>query len=191
MSHKGSDDQAAAVIAWPTGGGAKGIVEGRQLEMLASVFRDRLFEKFRSEQAASYTPDMTSSWPRDFSSGGYLMAYSQVKPADVDRFFKFADEVATDLSSKPISADELQRVVEPMKQAIDRAMTGNVFPMIQLKGATFNSERFDDFLRLYSDYTNVTPEQLQALAKRYFVKDKAWKLVVGPQAGGAAQAVSR
>lgn len=191
LTHKGSEDQAAAVIAWPTGGGAEGIVEGRRLEMLASVFRDRLFEKFRSEQAASYTPDMTSSWPKDFSSGGYLMAYSQVKPADIDRFFKFADEVATNLSDKPISADELQRVVEPMKQAIDRAMTGNMFRMIQLKGATFNSSRFDDFLRLYSDYTEVTPGQLQELAKRYFVKDKSWTLVVAPQTSGADQAGSR
>jgi zinc protease len=45
--------------------------------------------------------------------------------------------------------------------------------------------------KLYSDYNGVTPAILQSLAKRYFVKEKAWKLVVAPQGGGERQAVSR
>lgn len=191
LTHRGSSDQAAAVMAWPTGGGMAGISEGRQLEILAAIFRDRLFEKFRAEQAASYSPDMASSWPEDFDTGGYLMAYTQVKPADVDRFFAFADAVAADLVANPVSADELQRAVEPTKQAIERAASGNTFWLNQLKGATYQPERFAALGRLYGDYNNVTPELLQTLAKRYFVKDKAWKLVVGPQSGGAAVTASR
>ncbi len=185
LTHRGPADQAAAVMAWPTGGGISGITEGRQLEILAAVFRDRLFEKFRAEQAASYSPDMAANWPNDFSSGGYLMAYTQVKPGDVDRFFAFADEVAADLAANPVSADELQRAVEPTKQAIERASSGNSFWLNQLKGATYEPERFVALGKLYSDYSNVTPTVLQALAKRYFVKDKAWKLVVSPQGSGA------
>ncbi len=191
ITHRGPADQAAAVMAWPTGGGMAGVTEGRQLEILAAVFRDRLFEKFRAEQAASYSPDMAANWPKDFAKGGYLMAYTQVKPGDVDRFFAFADEVAADLSANPVSADELQRAVEPMKQAIERAASGNTFWLNQLKGATYEPRRFTALGTLYSDYTGVTPTTLQALAKRYFVKDKAWKLVVAPQEGGARQAVSR
>jgi zinc protease len=178
-------------MAWPTGGGMAGVTESRELEILAAVFRDRLFEKFRAEQAASYSPDMAASWPKDFPSGGYLMAYTQVKPGDVDRFFAFADEVATDLSVNPVSADELQRAVEPMRQNIERAASGNTFWLNQLKGATYAPAKFVALGRLYSDYSGVTPTQLQALAKRYFVKDKAWKLVVEPQANGTRQAVSR
>ena len=185
LTHKGSADQAAAVIAWPTGGGIDGITEGRQLEILAAIFRDRLFEKFRAEQAASYSPDMTSQWPKDFSSGGYLMAYTQVKPTDVDRFFSFADEVAADLSVNPVSTDELNRAVEPMKQYVERAASGNTFWLNNLKGATQDPARFTALGRLYSDYANVTPTLLQTLAKRYFVKDKAWTLVVAPKASGA------
>ncbi len=178
-------------MAWPTGGGMAGISEGRQLEILAAIFRDRLFEKFRAEQAASYSPDMASSWPEDFDTGGYLMAYTQVKPADVDRFFAFADAVAADLVANPVSADELQRAVEPTKQAIERAASGNTFWLNQLKGATYEPERFAALGRLYGDYNNVTPDLLQTLAKRYFVKDKAWKLVVGPQSGGAPVTATR
>ena len=183
LTHRGASDQAAAVVAWPTGGGIAGISEGRQLETLAAIFRDRLFEKFRAEQAASYSPDMAANWPLNFNSGGYLMAYTQVKPDDVERFYAFADAVAADLIANPVSADELQRAVEPTKQAIERAASGNTFWLNQLKGATYEPERFAALGKLYSDYNNVTPAILQALAKRYFVKDKAWKLVVAPQSG--------
>ena len=190
LTHRGASDQTAAVVAWPTGGGISGITEGRQLETLAAIFRDRLFEKFRAEQAASYSPDMAANWPIDFNNGGYLMAYTQVKPADVDRFFAFADAVAADLIANPVSADELQRAVEPTKQAIERAASGNTFWLNHLKGATYNAERFVALGKLYSDYNNVTPAILQSLAKRYFVKDKAWKLVVAPQSGDRAVTAS-
>jgi zinc protease len=180
LTHMGSKDQTAAVVAWPTGGGLAGISEGRELEVLAALFRDRLFEKFRSEQAASYSPDMQNYWPDEFRSGGYLMAYSQVQPADAERFFAFAAEVAADLKKNPVSADELQRAVEPLRAFVERVSTGNLFWMNQLEGATYAPQRFSALGRLYSDYARVTPERIQALAQHYFRDDKAWKLLVEP-----------
>jgi zinc protease len=181
LSHQGPSDQAAALIAWPTGGGLAKVTESRELEVLATIFRDRLFEKFRAEQAASYSPDMNSNWPLDFSSGGYLMAYAQVKPEDVNRFYAFADEVANDLMAKPIEADELKRAIEPIKQSIERAASGNSFWLSQLKGASIDPARITALTHLYSDFAQVTPQRLQALAKQYFVTAKAWKLVVQPE----------
>jgi zinc protease len=181
LTHKGPKDQVAAVVAWPTGGGLAGISEGRELDVLAAVFRDRLFEKFRSEQAASYSPDMQSNWPDRFSNGGYLMAYSQVQPKDVDRFYAFAADVAADLKKNPVSADELQRASEPLKQFYERVMTGNLFWMNQLEGVTYTPQRFSALARLFRDYASVTPERLQELARKYFRDDKAWKLMIEPE----------
>jgi zinc protease len=109
----------------------------------------------------------------------------------VDRFFAFAEAVAADLMANPVSADELKRAVEPTKQAIERAASGNSFWLNQLKGATYDPERFAALGKLYSDYNDVTPAILQALAQRYFVKDKAWKLVVAPQSGDGAVTTAR
>jgi zinc protease len=181
LQHKGPDDQAAALIAWPTGGGLAKVTESRELEVLAAIFRDRLFEKFRAEQAASYSPDMNSSWPLSFADGGYLMAYAQVKPKDIPRFYAFANEVATDLSTKPISADELNRAIEPIKKTIERSSSGNSFWLIQLKGAAYDPEKISALTHLYTDYVQVTPDRLQVLAKQYFVKEKSWKLLVQPE----------
>ena len=193
--HVGPKDQAAAVIAWPTAGGLARITESRELEVLAAIFRDRLFEKFRAEQAASYSPNMANKWPEEFSSGGYLMAISQVQPQDVDRFYKFAEAVASDLAANPVSADELQRSVEPIKQLIDRISSGNSFWINSLQGATFNQEKFTALGSIFVDYEAVTPERLQELAKRYFVIDRAWKFTVLPknaaEPGAAAAATNR
>ena len=188
LTHKGPQDQVAAVIAWPTGGGLVRITESRQLEVLAAIFRDRLFEKFRAEQAASYSPNMANNWPDDFPNGGYLMAYTQVRPQDVESFYAFADQVAKDLATTPVSDDELKRAVEPIKQYIDRASSGNTFWLQQLKGAAYNPRRFVALSHLYTDFSKVTPARLQQLAQRYFRDDKAWKLTVMPEAKKTAQA---
>lgn len=181
LTHKGPSDQVVAVIAWPTGGGLSAISEGRELEILAALFRDRLFEKFRAEQAASYSPDMASNWPDEFASGGFLMAYSQVQPKDRDRFFAFAREIAADLAARPIDDDELKRAVEPAKQYVERATSGNMFWITQMEGASYAPQRFAALSRLYSDYAKVTPARIQELAKRYFREDKAWQMVVEPE----------
>jgi zinc protease len=186
FTHKGPKDQMAAVIGWPTGAGLAQISEARQLEVLAALFRDRLFEKFRSEQAASYSPDATATWPDEFASGGFLMAYSQMQPKDSERFFTFAKSVAADLAATPVSKDELQRALEPILQYVERATTGNLFWMNELEGATYNAARYEVLGRLYSDYSKVTPEQLQALARKYLVSEKAWTMVVEPEADAVA-----
>lgn len=186
FTHKGPKDQMAAVIGWPTGAGLEQISEARQLEVLAALFRDRLFEKFRAEQAASYSPDATATWPDEFATGGFLMAYSQMQPKDKDRFFAFANAVAADLAATPVSKDELQRALEPILQYVERATTGNLFWMNELEGATYNAARYEALGRLYSDYSKVTPDQLQVLARKYLVAAKAWTMVVEPEPGAVA-----
>jgi zinc protease len=52
-THTGTPNQAAAVIAWPTGGGSAGITESRKLEILAAVFRDRLIDQLRSQAGSA------------------------------------------------------------------------------------------------------------------------------------------
>ncbi len=187
FTHKGPKDQVAVVIGWPTGAGLAQVGEGRQLEVLAALFRDRLFEKFRSEQAASYSPDANAVWPDEFNTGGFLMAYSQVQPKDAGRFFAFAKSVAEDLAATPVSPDELQRALAPMLQYIERATTGNLFWMNELEGATYNAARYQALGTLYSDYSKVTPQRLQELARKYLVDAKAWKMVVEPETAKVAE----
>lgn len=181
LFHRGPSDQAAAVIAWPTSGGTALLKQSRHLEILSAILRDRLFEKFRSQEAASYSPDVISSWPKEFASGGYILGYSQVQPQNVDRFFATAKEIAADLKANPISEDELKRAVEPLKQLIERASTGNSFWMQQLKGVSYDQSKINHLGTLYRDFTTVSAADIQLLAQQYLIDENIYTLKILPE----------
>jgi len=181
LHHRGDANQAAAVIAWPTGGGVERLPESRQLEILANLFSNRLIDAMRERAGASYAPQVTNSWPTDLADGGRIAAIAQLRPEDVPAFFAAADEIASDLVANPPTADELARVTEPLRQLINRASTGNTFWMYQLEGATRDPRRVALVRSLLNDYTVTTPEAMQALARKYLAVRPGFRLAVIPE----------
>ncbi|HEX7782068.1 MAG TPA: insulinase family protein [Sphingobium sp.] len=180
LRHSGDKDQAAAVMAWPTSGGFAASKESRQLEILTQIFNDRLFEGLRATDGAAYSPSVANSWPFSFDSGGYILVSSQIKPEKIGYFYKLIKDTAADLASKPVDDDELQRAVAPMRQMLSRASTGNAFWMSQMEGATRDPRYIDVMRSMGPDMLNVTPAELQALAKKYLVPGKSWSAMVLP-----------
>ncbi|MBT2187588.1 M16 family metallopeptidase [Sphingobium nicotianae] len=178
LSHTGPSEQAAAIIAWPTGGGTARIRESRQLEMLARLISDRLFEKLRSIDGAAYTPSASSIWPETSDSGGYLFVQTQLKPDRIPYFFQLMNEIAADLASKPVTQDELDRQVEPIRQLLNRAAYSNAFWMSQLEGYTTDPRKLGLATSLARDLLDTTPADIQALAARYLVPGQSWSAIV-------------
>jgi zinc protease len=181
LTHEGADTQAAAVIAWPTGGGTADIAESRRLDILSAIFGDRLFDRLRSVAGASYSPSAVSQWPLGLQSGGRLMAVGQVAPANVDLFYKLSREIAAELVAKPVDQDELRRAIGPMMQYLARASSGNQFWLIQTSGGAYDDNRLAGARTLVSDYMSITPQTLQATAAKYLQPQRDWTLVVLPK----------
>lgn len=181
--HKGSAEQALAVLAWPTGSGRSdgGAFESRQLDVLAQIFADRLFEQFREGEGASYSPDVSSAWPFGTKGGGSLTVMSLVKPETVPAFYTRAKAIAADLVAKPVSADELERAVGPMRQNLARATSGNTFWLSQLSGATRDPLRIETLKSWPSDMRRMTPEGIQAVAKKYLIPGKTTAITILPE----------
>lgn len=182
-THKGDDNQAAAVIAWPTGGGSADHAEARALDVLAAVFADRLFDRLRSVAGASYSPSATSQWPVGQPGGGRLVAIGKVAPDKVPLFFQLSRQIAAELVSTPIGDDELRRTIVPMLQYMARASSGNQFWLMQTSGGTFDPKRIEASQSLVSDMTGITPATLQAVAAKYLRPDKDWTMAVVPEKG--------
>ncbi|HWK34774.1 M16 family metallopeptidase, partial [Sphingomonas sp.] len=185
-THTGRDTQAAAVIAWPTGGGIEGLSEGRRIEVLAAIFRDRLLDQLRSQAGISYTPNVDSSWPVGMPGGGRIIAIGMVPPDKTDFFFQLARGIAADLVAKPVEIDELRRSLVPIGQQLMRMSTGNMFWLQQTEGGTQDPRRLKALDTLASDLGQITPQEIQALAARYLRPDKDWSLVVLPEGSPAA-----
>lgn len=182
LRHQGDANQAAAVVSWPTGGGIGGVHESRQLEVLAQIFSNRLLDAMREKAGASYAPQVVSDWPVDLSSGGTITALAQLQPEMAGQFFTTADRIAAELASQPPAADELARVIGPLREQISRAATASAFFMWQIEGATQEPARIAAVPSILQDYTEVSPEAIRLLAARYLVPGKEWRLAVMPQA---------
>ena len=180
-THSGPADQAAAVLAWPTGGGQDDIYESRKLDILAAIFNDRMFDQLREAEGASYSPNVSSQWSSSMASTGSFIVTSQLKPAGVDRFYTLARKIAADLAAQPVTPDELARTIGPTRQQIARASSGNPFWLSQLAGASTDPKRLQAVATLPSDYARISPAELQASAKRWLVPGKSFAMVVVPE----------
>lgn len=187
--HEGQDNQAAAVIAWPTAGGADDIRESRQIEVLAAIFRDRVIERLRSQAGVSYSPNVISQWPMGQPGGGRLVALSMLPPDKTAFFFQLAREIAADLAAKPVDADELRRSLAPLGQMTVRRSSGNMFWMQQTSGGSFDKRLFDALPNVIRDLATTTPHDIQALAAKYLVPEKDWAFVVLPKGKAQVPAV--
>ena len=181
LRHQGDKEQAAAVMAWPTAGGFALTKEARQLEILTQIFNDRLFDRLRSTEGAAYSPSVQNSWPFSYDSGGYILVTSQVRPDRVNFFYGVVKDTAADLARNPVSADELQRAVAPMRQLLMRAGTGNAFWMNQMEGASQDPRYVQAMQSMAQDMLTVTPADIQELAAKYLVPGKSWSAVVLPE----------
>lgn len=187
--HRGDANQAAAIMAWPTSGGTASPKESRALEVLAAIFSDRLFDRLRSEQGASYGPTVESYWPNGFDgSGGYLLAGSLLTPKDVTAFYDIASEIATDLTKRAVSADELARNVGPIREQVMRATTGNAYWMYLLRGASRDERLVRNAVMLTEDLAALTAADIQKVAQKYLNNRSGWKLAVLPTDEGAKEA---
>jgi zinc protease len=190
LRHRGSPDQAAAIIAWPTGGGSVGLPQSRKLDLLAEIFSNRMLDAMREKAGASYSPYVGSDWPLDLDSGGHILALAQLPPSQVPTFFSEADRIARELVETGPSQDELARVIEPMRQLLNRAQTGHSFWLSQLQGTSTDIYRLVNLRSLMSDYTSTTPLEMQALASRYFGPYSGFRIAILPEdpVGGAVPA---
>lgn len=179
--HKGDADQAAAVLAWPTTGGPDRIFESRKLDTLAAIYNDRLFEKLREGEGAAYSPNVINNWGTSFPKAGSFVVMSQVKPNGVQRFFDLSQAIAADLATTPVSADEFERAVGPMKALIARAVNSDLYWMTELAGGTRDQRIIDAALSLGRDLQRITPADIQATAKTYLLPTQTLKLEVLPQ----------
>jgi zinc protease len=106
---------------------------------------------------------------------------AQIPPADVPEFFAAADKIAADLAANGPSEDELDRVVEPLRNVIVRALSGHAYWMTLLEGSTQDPRRIDELRSLMADYTAVTPVEMKALAQKYLAARKGYRIAVIPE----------
>jgi zinc protease len=179
LFHKGREDQAVGMIAWPTiGYSPETRLLARTLSLLGSVYQLRLTERLREEEGVSYSPGAGSAASQVWADYGYLAAQIEAPPEKLDEFFVAAQEIATDLAARPISEDELNRARRPSLEAIDRARDGNNYWLGALADIGEDPFRLQSILTQRPDLESISPQALQEAARRFLVPATAFRLKV-------------
>jgi len=181
LSHKGRPDQALALVAWPGLDFATDPQAARELRVAELILQLRLTDELRERQGVTYSPRTDFESPWALPGYGYVSASVQAPPDKLDAFFAAVKAIAKDLRDNPVSADELERARGPRVQQLTQAQSTNEWWLGQFDGAQTDPRRLAAIRSTVSGMERVTAAEVQAAARRFFVDDKAWKLVIVPE----------
>jgi len=173
--------QGIATTIWKTAGVRNNQKEVRRLNILGSIFGDRLREEIREKLGASYSPDAGASGSDALEGFGYILGQSIGKPADLDLLLKTMREQANEIATTGATDDELDRALKPVLSTLQKSLRDNSYWL-----ATVMSQSQSDPQRLElargrdADYKSIKLTEVNALAKKYLAAENALLISIKP-----------
>ena len=169
------------VVAYPTND-FWDIHRTRRMSALADLLSERLRVYIREEMGAAYSPFAYHQAFRAYPGYGMLKAQIVTKPEEAITVADAVKEIAQQIYAQPISADELQRIIDPLVTSIKDLRRTNGY---WLNSVLTLSRRHPQQLKwsrtMVKDYPSITKEELCALAKKYFKKETSATVIVLPK----------
>jgi zinc protease len=178
---RSAEADGRVVVYWPTTDG----LEARrdcQLDLLASILRERLREHLREGLGVVYSPRVASFASNLFPGYGYLEASLDVEPTQVESVGDLVLALAVDLGNKGISDDELNRARQPaLTAARDARRTNGYWLGSVLIAAQEHPEVLDRARQAERDLLSCTASELSSLASSYLRPQRASRVTLLPE----------
>lgn len=172
--------KAVVAIYWPTDDANK-IHLSRRLNLLASVFTDRLRLKVREELGSAYNPGVGSSPSDTYTGYGLLNAQVTVDPAQAAKIADVVEQVAAELRAKGVTDDELLRAKQPILTALRESARTNGYWLGNVLGRAQEKPEVLDWCRTrFADFEAITKAEVDALAKEYLGDARRCQFLVEP-----------
>jgi len=184
----GRSDQAIAAVVWPAPDFFADMKRSRALMLTGDILGNRLLDKVRIAQGATYSPETRVDLSQVFPGYGHILNMVEMPPPLIPGFFDTVSAIAADMGRNGVTADELARARNPHIASLRKAQLTNEYWLGNLGGALADPRRLDLIRTTFPDYEAVTQADIQAAAKAWFRDDKAWKLVVKAAVAPAAAA---
>ena len=172
LIHKGPAEQAELRVYWPARDDSD-LGEAMRLNLLARVMQLMLTEELREKLGESYSPGAAASLSDEFPGYGHMFAASNVDYKDLATTRAAIFAIAKELRDKPVDADLIDRARKPLVEAMVKSRRENSYWLNYVAEATSHADRLDRSRKGIGEVEAATPAELQALAKRYLVDDKA------------------
>ncbi len=180
LYHSGRADQGAAAIAWQTTD-VYSDNESAARGMLKDILQLRMLDELRIRDGATYSPAATASASRTFPGYGYIAGFAEIPPDKSQLFFDTVQKIAADLRDNGPTEEDLERARKPALDALEKAVETNNFWIGALAGAQGDERRLKLVREAMPQLEAVTAADVQRVARKYLLDDKAWKLVIKPK----------
>lgn len=178
LTHTGRADQAVAFLAWPTTDYYANTAEARALNLAVQVFQDRLLQRVRIAEGATYSPSIASQPSTTFPGYGLVAATAETPPDRIPGFFKAVSDISRDLRETPVTADELERARKPRLEQIMRSQATNEYWMSVLADSEDDPRKLEQARLGISGYALVTAGDILAVARKYLKDESAYRIIV-------------
>jgi zinc protease len=182
LTHKGRLDQAIGYVAWPTTDLWTNPQQALETDILGEVMGLRLIDELREAQGITYSPSVSYAHSLTWTGWGYLAATVEVPPAKLDGFFRDVAKIASDLRTKDVTQDELDRAKKPRIDKIEKSQVTNQYWLSELSGAQADPRRLDFIRHIVPGTERVTVADVKHAAQLILKDDSAYRLEVEPQA---------
>ena len=168
-----SDDKSLITVAWPTED-FWDIHKTRRLQLLSSIFGDRLRKTIREKLAASYSPRVSSFNSRVHQGFGYIISQMVVEPGAEDMVIKEIFKISEQLARDGIRPEELHRARGPLVTSLMEHTRNNQYWLNTVLALAARYPQQLDWARtIISDYSTISEAEINELANVYLDNAKA------------------
>jgi len=178
LLHRGRGDQALAYAEWPTTDYYADPREARIIGLTAQVLQNRLVDRIRITQGATYSPSASYIASTDLIGYGLISAAVEIPPQRIDGFYKDLADIVTDMGRAPPSADELERAKAPLVNQATKARQSNFFWLGQLANSQAEPRALDTIRDELAEDAAIGADDIMRVSRKYLAADRAWKLIV-------------
>lgn len=183
--------KAVSMYVWPTED-MWDIYRTRRLSVLADIITDRLRLQLREKLGEAYSPYAYNHSSDTFKGLGFLACVSNVAPDKLDEVAALVRTIGEDIVRDGVTQDELDRALKPTMEQISEWRRNNRY---WLGSVLASSQEFPLRLtwarNMVDDFSRVSVEDINALAREYLKPERAIDVRVVPvaQEADASQAV--
>jgi zinc protease len=172
--------KSLVVVAYPTDD-YWDIYRTRRLSVLSEVLSDRLRERIREKMGAAYTSYAFNRPSRAFPGYGVLQAVVHADPGETKTVGDEILKIVNDLIEHGVGQDELRRALEPTLTGIRELRQKNTYWLGSvLNGSGRHPEQLEWSRSFLADYSAITAEELDRLARQYLDPRHSARITVRP-----------
>jgi len=174
--------RALAAVYWPTTD-FWDIKRTRRLNVLASIFRDRLRKEVREKLGEGYSPFARNNSSEIYPDYGYLFGLNFADPNKVETVAGIIRDLGIGLGKAKITEDELQRAILPMQKFVEEYVRRNDYWLGRvLAGSSVYPQQLDWARTLASDYGTIQLDEINSLAGQYLGAGPGLPIIIKPAA---------